>query len=65
MISVIKMEKGGAAVGCAGVIISRSCISLNRVGKYGNFALILFDLVLELSFGYRRVLPSLYYSCFL
>ena len=29
MISVIKMEKGRwSAVGCAGVIISRSCISL-------------------------------------
>ncbi len=27
MISVIKMEKGVGAVGCAGVIISRLCIS--------------------------------------
>jgi hypothetical protein len=64
MISVIKMEKGVGAVGCAGVIISRSCISLTRVGKYGNFALILLDLVLESSFGYWRVLLSLCYSCF-
>ena len=65
MISFIKNGKGRrAAAGCAGIIILRMCISLTCVGKYCNFALILFDFVLESSFGYRRVLLSLCYSCF-
>ena len=65
MISVIKSGKGRrAAAGCAGIIILRMCISLTRVGKYCNSALILFDFVLESSFGYRCVVFSLCCSCF-
>jgi hypothetical protein len=65
MISVIKNGKlHWAAAGCAGIVISRTCISLTWFGKDGSFALIFLILFLNSSVGYRRLLLSLCYSFF-